>query len=227
MTAADTTSLGQGPSAVLAQITRLMPDVTPLPDPPLVQRLLFESPTVPAITLAALGAILLIGLNARGKAMQGLLCLVVAIALAAINIAVASLVTTEREAVTAQTRRVIDATATVDSERLAELLESRVMVTLPVGVPASIPRGREEVIESVERLLGGTYRIESHSIREIQAVIDGTNIARTQVGLIVTAGGSSGIVSWWLIDWRKDGDTWLAADIELISLPIAGVGTKG
>jgi len=200
--------------------------VRPLPDPPLVPHLVFESPLWPALVLAILGVLGLFGLGTRGRAIAGLWVLVVGVALAGGLLAAGALVETERERLIDATRRTIAATAEARTDELRGLLHEEARVSLPDRVPASSPSGRAEVLAAVERELGGRYRVESWSIKGVQASVDGPRLARTQVGVTARATGTGPVLSWWLLDWRKVGDRWVVVGLELVSMPILGIGTQ-
>ena len=212
--------------AAIAQVSRLLPDVRPLPDPPLVPYLVFEAPLWPAIVIAALGVLGLFGFGTRGRGGTGLLVLASGVVVAGSLLAAGALVTTDRERLLDATRRTIAATAEARTDDLRGLLHEDVRVMLPDRVPASSISGRAGVLAAVERQLGARYRVESWSIKGVQASVDGPGLARTQVGVTARAARGGPVLSWWLLDWRKVGDGWLVVGLELVSMPLLGIGTQ-
>lgn len=219
-------AIAAAPGGMLAQVSRLLPEVRPLPEPPLLQRLLFETPLWPALVLGALGVLMLFGLGTRGRGAAGIWALAGAWILAGAVLGAGTLVTTDRERLMGLTRRAVEATAGAETAGLRPLLHERVRVVLPDRVPAASPDGRSELLSAVERVLGSRYRVDSWRITGLQASVDGEGLARTQVGVSARASGSGPIVSWWLLDWREVGGSWVIVGLELVSMPILGIGTQ-
>ena len=213
------------PSPILAQLGELLqPQIPPLDEPPIWQQWLFESPTLPAIVLAVLGLILLLGLIQRAQPKQALIAFAIAIAAAGGIYATATVVQTEREMLKDRTADLINATATADLDALAPMLDKSARIE---GVRFIRFDGRDAILNATEEYLGGRYRVASHRINETQAQIDGANAARTQVAVAATPASDRRSVSgWWLINWQRDprdpDAEWRVTRLELLHLSVPG-----
>jgi len=202
------------------QLDDLAPQIVPLPAPPAWERYLLESPVVVLATLGIGAVVALLILNARGRARLGLLISGALVVVAFGVWALAASVVTERELLIARARGLIDATARADVAAIRPMLAERAGVRVGDQTRATT---REQILGLVEEYPGGVAIIESHSIAEAQAVIDGERTARTQVRVKHTGPGLP-IASWWLIEWRRDEpeSPWIVESIE--PLWIAGYG---
>lgn len=211
------------PTIVLAQLGDwINPDVAPLPEPPLLQRYIFEAPTLPAVGLLVAGVIVLIALAVRGRVKAGLVAVLGAGVLAGGLFLAGALVETTREAVLERQDALVAATAEVRLGELDALLavDARVRDSRLGPLRSGLDRGG--ILSVVDSVLGGRYRVEEIAIIERQAVIDGPNSARSQVYLRVRAGGSGRTFTWFRVYWRLDPDgEWRAIEIE--PLFISGV----
>lgn len=211
------------PMIVLAQIGDwINPDVAPLPEPPLLQRYIFEAPALPAIGLVIAGVIVLIAFATRGRAKAGLVVMLAAGLLAGSLLLADAMVETTRETVLKRQDELVAATAGVRLAELDGLLEvdARVRGSRLWQLRAGLDRGG--ILSVVESVLGVRYPVEEIAIIERQAVIDGPNSARSQVYIRVRAGGSGRTFAWFRVYWRlgPDGE-WRVIEIE--PLFISGV----
>jgi len=201
------------------QVENLTPQIAPLPEPGLIERLTLESPMPLVLSLLVIGVGGLVVLNSKAKLRPGLLVLAGAWALAGAFLLVGSLVQTPRESLMARTRELISALADVDRASMTRILRQDAEVEVR-GFRTFA--GRESVIGAAEHYVGGEYAVDSFSVPEIQGVIDGANTARTQARVRHT--GPPSPASWWRITWYRasDDDPWVAVKIE--PLWIAGLG---
>ncbi len=194
------------------QLSDLTPQIAPLPEPGLVERLTLESPGGVVVSLVVIGLAGAVILNARGRLKLGLIVLAVAWALAGASFFIASTVQTPREALMARTRELVRALAEVDSGAMGEILSPDAVVEVR---RVKTFRGRESIIRAAEMYVGGSTRIESHRAPEIQAVIDGANAARTQAR-VRHSGPGIPPASWWRIEWYRpsEGEPWVAVEVK-------------
>lgn len=215
----------------LAQIGSSGAETVPrLGDPPALAHYILENPWPLAIGLAICGLVALVVLQRRGQPREGKLVCLVAIALAAIVAGLGLAITTQRETLRARTRELVDLTATVKTTELREMLTEQVRV----GVFSSFVgvRGREELLTEVRKKLDGEIRLESHEIGPVQAVVDGPNMARTQVRVWVKPQKDQqlyGIATgaWFRIDWTRSSDgPWKVVAITIMQVDGAGVNPE-
>jgi len=194
-----------------------------LPPTPILERYLFESPTVPATLLVILGlAVLIWGLKRQKKAPPMIAALVL-FALALSLYFVAGEVTTPREVLRERTAELVGDVAMSDAAGVRLLVADTIRVgpsDNASGFARSIPKitGRDQ-LESVMSLRMGQRGslVGSHQILETRAGLDGPGIGRTLVRVRVRGPNDAYINhSWWEIEWRQSGETWLATRIEAI-----------
>jgi len=205
-------TLAQG----LAQEFLSSPDIRPLPEPGLVERLLFEGSTMLWVGLAVAGVVALVGLATRGQLKAGAGAFGVLAALALAAFVVPMLVETDREVVLGRVDELIDVTAAADADALGPMLDEGVRLSIS-GFAVEMPRDR--ILSLVRAQLGGPYRIREHRVLERQAVLDGPNSARTQVSVRVDGEGYGRVGSWWAINWVDRGDGWRVVSIEALYIP--------
>lgn len=189
--------------------------VTPPPDlprPPLFESLLFERPLPAVVALLLIAAIVAWTGWSRGRSRMLLVALAVGMLAAAWG-AVATLVTTDREALSRRSRDLVHAVADVHIARVAEILDQDATLTYfraPVGLD------RDGILREIERTLGGEYRVKEARVNSVQTAIDGPNLARTQVHVTVVPHATQfPHQSWWRLDWRRGTDrTWRVFSIE-------------
>jgi hypothetical protein len=185
----------------------------------MVESLLFERPLPAVVALLLIAAVVAWTGHSRGRPAL-LRTAAVVVLLAGAWGAAGALVTTDREAVSRRSRELVAAVAAVRTSDVAAILDRDATLTY-FRAPAGLDR--EAILREVERTLGGEYRIREARVGEVQAKIDGPNLARTQVRVTVVP-EATGLphLSWWRIDWRRGTDgTWRAFSIE--PLVITGV----
>ena len=133
---------------------------------------------------------------------------------------VAGEVTTPREEIKERTAELVAAVAASDYQASRAMMSDTVRIgpsDNASGVAKSrMPRiTRPEQLESAMNLTRAL--VGSHQILETRAGLDSPAIGRTLVRVRVS--GPNGELlghSWWEIEWRKSGETWLATRIEAI-----------
>lgn len=203
------------PVPTLAAQTTPPPD---LPRPPLVESLLFERPLPAAVAIFLVAGMLAWNALSRGRG-RTLLAAALLAALAAGWATLATLVTTDREAVSRRSRELVLAVAQVRIDRVDNILDQDATLTY-FRAPAGLARA--EILREIERTLGGEYRVKEARVNSVQAAIDGPNLAQTRVHVTVIPEATQfPHQSWWRLDWRRGPDqVWRAFSIE--PLAIAG-----
>jgi uncharacterized protein YjhX (UPF0386 family) len=206
-----------GLSASLARSVLVLGDAPPLlPDAGPFQKWVLEQPLAPSLLLLAVGAALFYILRGQGKAREGrTFGLVLALLGVAIYVT-GTLVETANEKLVARAREFVNAVATVNSTQVDGFLAPDASVA-PFGFD------RDTIMRRLEADLGHAYRIKSHSIQSVRAVVDGPSLARTQVrvtAVVDSALYAAPVGSWWMITWRQDtpGGVWKVREIELQAL---------
>jgi hypothetical protein len=204
-------------SAILAQFNILEgADIPPLPSAPAIERLLLANPWPATTVLVLLAIAVFVVLNARGKLRQGAIAAGVLAALAALAFGLSTLIETDREALKMQTNALVSAVIQVDRPEMEKLLEDDLSMRA-----TRIPRNadKQQVINTVESVLGGLYQVTDHDILETQAAIYGPRVGSTQVRVRV-ASEFGALPSWWRIDWKRGDDGfWRASRIEALWIP--------
>ncbi len=202
-----------------------------LPDPPFLAWYFLENPWPVAIAATAAGVVVMLIARRQGKAESGTRLMFAGIALACVVLMLGYLVTTEREVLRERTRALGEFTVAAQTTSLRELLtdQSRIAPFVSGMVNYSGVRGRDEVLDAVRSRIAEFGPFESHEIGPVQAIVDGTNLARTQVRVwakprkdMQVIGASTGL--WLRIDWRREGNDgpWRASAITIMQ--IDGVG---
>lgn len=213
---------------LLAQASGSGAETVPqLAGPPALSYYILENPWPLTIGLAICGVVAMLILQRRGQPRQARIACILALTLAAIVAGLGVAITTPREVLRARTRELVALTAQARVTELRELLTEKARVGA-FGSYFPGVRGREEVLASVNKYLGQDYRLASHEIGPVQAVVDGPNMARTQVRVWVKLnkdqemyGGSIG--AWFRIDWMRDGDgPWHATSISIMQIDFLG-----
>ena len=181
--------------------------VPQLPDPPALAYYIFENPWLLTIGLGICGLVAMLVLRRRGQWREGRTLFICAAVLAALVMGLGLGVTTQRETLRARTRELVDLAAAAKTTDLRALLTEQARIGVFSNHFLGV-RGREEVLKEVQTNLGDTYPLESHEIGPVQAVIDGPNVARTQVRVWVKPqkdqqlyGVATG--AWFRIDWKR------------------------
>jgi hypothetical protein len=195
--------------------------VRALPEPGLLRSLVLENPWPLGGGLALAALIGFFVFNQRGQARRGIVvaagCVLAAIAV----VVVASVITTDREAVLLQTERLVNATGAADAGSLAPMLTDDVRIEARLaGLSVPTPRGRAAVLAMIEDQLGRVQRLREYSIMENQASIDGPGVGRSQVRVRVTPQASEFWTFVWVkVDWRRGEDgVWRASTIEPLAI---------
>lgn len=192
------------------------PDPAPIPDPPFLPHLLFESPWTTLLACTALGLAAFFALRRSGRDRHALIALVAALATGAGLYALATLVKTERELAQEQTLTLIAAVARADSAAVGNLLAPRVSVRI-VGVLT--PWSTDEVIQHVQQDMNGRFALKDRaaSVRSMRACSDNDDAIRTQCRVTVTPEATAFPTgSWWLLTWRRTTTgAWRVTDIDL------------
>ncbi len=212
----------------LAQIGSSGAETVPrLGDPPALAYYILENPWPLAIGLAICGIVAMLVLQRRGQAREGKAAITAALLLATLVAGLGLGITTQREILRSRTRELVGLTAAAKTTELRDLLTEQARIGTFMTYFGGV-RGREEVLTSVRKYLGDQFPLESHEIGPVQAVVDGPNMARTQVRVWVKLhkdqqmyGGSIG--AWFRIDWTREGDgPWRAAAISIMQIDGAG-----
>lgn len=207
--------------ATLAQISEFFQRPADLPSGSLIPGILFDNPVPGVLVLAVVTLIAIVVLRATPK--RASVAALIGCLFVAVLFALDAYVVVPQETLRSETRRLIAATAAADADAVGAMIEDDAEVVVPV-IGQRI-EGSGPILAAISRYLGTLYPLESASVLELQASIDGANVARTQV-LVRVRGSSDGFSnnSWWLIEWRLRGERWRATKIEAVSIQGAGAG---
>lgn len=194
-----------------------------LPATPILEKWLYESPTLPVAVLA-LGAVLVLGMALkRRKKAPGLIAAGVLAIGAASVWATAGRVTTQREQISRRTAQLVGAVAESDLVALRSLLDQEFRIgpsDNASGVASRIPRvtSFDQLASVLTTKFGepGSF-VGSHQVLETRAGLDGEGVGRTLVRVRVRGPQDAYIShSWWEIQWMMLDGAWLATRIEAI-----------
>jgi hypothetical protein len=215
---------------ILAQFSQFLPaPPSPLPSPPIIERLLFEQPWGPALLIAGCAAG--VWFFAKGKLRAPIAAAL--LVLAAGLVVMAHLVHTDRERMTQATNDLVDAVASADVAAIDRLLApdaraySRYHIPGYSGGQTGMDKG--EILAQVPVVIRANP-ISEHRVQELQAQSRGPGVGTTQalIKIVVRAeqlGQEIPVQSWWRLDWRRDSDgLWRATAIEPVSIPAAAAG---
>jgi hypothetical protein len=196
---------------------------TPLPAAPLLESILFERPLPLVVLLVLAGLVAFVLLNRRGRAGAGIFALALGVALACGLWILATVVRTDREVVSEQTRELVDAAARTDRAGLSRLLHETAKLSIGGGGWLE----RDEILDAVDRRLGATYKLHEWAVVKVEASVDSAEVARTQVNVRAeTEAARVPNLSWWKIGWRKAADgRWVVTSIEPLS--VGGFASPG
>ncbi len=186
-----------------------------LPAPPALEHWALEQP-LPLAGALLLGGIVgfVLGMR-RDQARAGAGILAAGIALAASVFGLAWMVTTPREEIAAETRRLIERTAASDDLSVGQLLSDNV-VLVSSGAMASF--GKDDLLMIVRGF--HEFRISEWDQKLRGASIDGPGTGRTEV--LVRArteyAGGMFVPSVWQMGWRRSGEGWRVSRIECLSI---------
>ena len=187
------------------------PPPAALPGSPLFDRLVLERPLVLLVALCAAAGFTLMVAIARDQRRAGATIAALLLLAAAGVFVLSALVQTPREALAARTRTLIAALATVDTPALDDLLADNAVMRYAFARGGI---GKDAIITHVQRYLGADYALASHSVREMQATLDGPRVGRTQVRVRAISRAGPRLTSWWLLDWtRGDDQAWRVTQI--------------
>ncbi len=194
----------------------LIATMAPLPSPPVWRVWLLESPWLPAIGLAAVGVALFVALGRRQQARLGAAIGGAAVLAAAMVVATAFLVTTERERLIDGTKRFMRAAAAGDSAAVAPLLGEDVgLVIEGARIPGFGKAATLRLVESVEE----RFAFRDFGVVEAQAAVVGRGMGRAQAHVRVQPRDFYPSFSWWGLEWRKDGGgEWRIEAIECLMI---------
>jgi hypothetical protein len=193
---------------LLAQLSEGPYVPPPLPAPPRLPHYLFENPWPGAVFLLVIAVLVLFIGNSRGRAREGALLAGLLALSAAGFIAASLLVTTERERLRDEMRRLIAATATADTEALAPLLASDVALNV---LGRQFPEDKEGILGLV------AAHVDRHG--------GGQTLGRVRVSADVAGMTDVGNRSWWRVTWRKGPDgRWTAVNIEGLQIDMVQAG---
>lgn len=198
-----------------------------IPETPALEHFLFEAPFVPTAILGV-GAMIALSLAMRSEKRRGpLIGASLMLLLAIVVPVIASMVTTTREILSVRAEALIASVATADAQAMRDIMTDQVALgpsDNATSVAAKyIPRirGEDQVVGAVERAKNRFYPPETfvgaHKVLETRAGMESENTGRTLVRVRVE--GPSGEYlnhSWWDITWKRQGDEWLASQIEAI-----------
>ena len=187
-----------------------------------------------ALALAVSGVVVMLVARRQGKAIVGTRLMLAGLALACVTLVLGYTVTTQREVLRARTRELVECTATARTSDLRDLLTEQTRIGAYNAAFAGV-RGRDEVLDAVRAKIAEFGPLASHEIGPVQAIVDGTNIARTQVRVWVKprkdlqyTGGAIGM--WFRIEWRRAGedgsDPWRASVITVMQIDLLGTNTE-
>ncbi len=173
---------------------------------------LFETPAMAMVVILIFGAVLFLGLKAKGRAGQGVLAMGIAALVAGSMLGVSVLVTTDREVVGQRAGLLVTAVATGDQVGIRSLLDPDASLSTRF---ASVD-GADKIVSLAVRRIPGL--IKEYSVVEVRVDLPGPRVARTMVKVRVK-GVYGPSVSWWMIHWNRptvDSEEWVARHIEPI-----------
>jgi len=197
-----------------------------LPDTPLLERLLFESPTI-LIAILIIGA--LIALFTAAKSTKRKLPTIAALVMLVLAVGIyftAGKVTTDREVITEQAAILIAAIAESDEQAMRSTMAENVRLghtdnasSVATRVPSL--QGRDRIIAAVINQLGEQGSpgklVGSHKVLETRAGMDNDNTGRTLIRVRVRGPEESYLShSWWEVTWKRIEGQWLATRVEAI-----------
>jgi len=197
----------------------LLPETpTPLHEPSLLLRWLFEEPLVPMIVAGVLALIVSQWLWRAGRLRAFAAALAAGLVVLAGLWLLASSVTTPRERVIQSTRLLARGTTAADGPAIDRLLADRCTLDNARG---TLNLNKVAILLRVQATIGGPFRISDWAIVQLQAHADETR-GQSQFLIRVTP-EVTGVpnLSWWRVTWEKneadDAAPWRATLIEPLS----------
>ncbi|MEX2218484.1 MAG: hypothetical protein WD749_06945 [Phycisphaerales bacterium] len=215
-------------SAAVAQLPHSNPPA-PLARPPVLERLFLEQPLPLMAGLMVAGIVALVVLNRQGRPAAGTIVVGAAAMVAGAVWLLARVVETPREAMTAAVVALVDATARLDEPGMDRHMAPALRFYSSYGSPGpAVPEAGIDksalIVLARDKLR--EYPIREHAVQEVQAVLDGPGVGRTQVRVRVVAEVGPLTfphTSWWIVRWRREQDgVWRAHSIEPVDIPLAG-----
>jgi hypothetical protein len=199
--------------------------VPALPAGPVFERYLLESPWMVVIALLLAVVLTVIIGNRSGKFRPSAFAAAGLALLAGVIALVAELTVTTGELLRARSRELVDLVARPDVAGIRARLDSSCELTLGLTGPRL---SHSAIFAGIDRFPGGAFPIEEHAVMRESAVVDGSNIARTQLRIRVRSASTLynvPVSSWWRIDWRADPvldpadpDSWRVVRITLLQV---------
>lgn len=182
-----------------------IPSPPPLPEPPVLERYLFEQPWMPLGVLVLVGLVSFFSMQHRGQAKRGGVIAGICLLLAGGLAAVATLVETSRERARLATDVLVAAVAEGDGATLRRELtpDARVFHARAPAVGVS----RDEIADFVSRNFSSTgmYRVSDRKIEQFQAAELADGRVQVQVKVRVTSPAANLPVRAWLkMDFVRD-----------------------
>lgn len=182
---------------------------TPLPAPPALERVFFESGAWVGAGVLVVAALAALTLARRGRARLAAAAALAGVALAGGALAVSTLVETSHERILERARQLIDAVQRRDPAAADPIVHDSVRVFV---------EGAE--VEGLDKpaLLGliGRARVDEVALLANQAAVEGAGAGVSQVQARATV-ESVPSLSWWRLDWRlDDAGAWVVVSIEPI-----------
>lgn len=189
------TTLAQGVLDALS-----IADPQPLKASPVWDTYIFEQPW----PLAGVLLVVAVAYFLKGKGRIRTIGAPVALALAIAVVAAGSLVTTAGEHIKASTRALVAAVAIGNLTVLdAELEDSAKLYSFLHNDGITKTAILDEVTQRFRA--GAPYAIKEHSIIDLAAARDGTNVGRALVKVrVIPEAAGFPFFSWWLLDYRRD-----------------------
>jgi hypothetical protein len=187
----------------------------PLPPVPIFDRLV-ESPWPLVGFLILLGVVSFWAFNSRGQARRGVVVAGVMLGLAGAISLAAVLIVTQREALRARSVELTGAVAEGDVQTVRSILHPSARAywrDAREGWPV------ERVVEFIQEEMQRAYAVHSHRVRQVEAAIDGPEVARTQVHLtIVPEATRTPLQMVVRLDWQRIDAEWRVVRVSPMSI---------
>ncbi len=185
-------------------------DLPQIANPPLFDRLIFESGTTTALIILAAALVMAVVLLKAAKSKPALLVFVAGILGATGVFTASTLVVTQREHITDRLKQLVAAVDNADTQSLEELLHESVQVRTRFGGATT----RAGVVRLVTtRAAPAVSQIRTS---EIKVGLSGQRLARSMIKIKAQSEGPLG-TSIWQIDWSRpteETNQWVATHIE-------------
>ncbi len=187
------------------------------PPPPLVDRLIFESPYPLAAGFMIVALVVFLAARERLNTKHLLLAMALPALLAFGVVLTGTLVVTDREAIAVKARELVDAVASANPEQtnllLAEDASLYAFFTSAKGI------AKPDILSMVQSEMSTRYRLHDHRVREVRVNMEGPRVARSHVLVMVDPEQTRMQTwSWWRLDWVREDGKWLVRGIEPLSI---------